>query len=271
MLLPTRISMLKPHIAGVALAVTIGLSGTVAVAQSDATPSPATDIACAVVDATASPIASPEASPVGDEMTGEAVTDEATIAELTDVATTCNPDAGAGIDDVSVTQFGDNFYGIEYQYMRGTQVFRVLEMYSVENDTWTLRQQKLQSPQTEEDTITLSAKIGGETGIEVTPGSFNIVPAMRISILNRDSADLGLAVFLATEDVDTESLTGQDAAALPDTLELQGETLIPAGTTGEMLFEGLGEGDYVLVALDAGDAVIGAAPLTIEPPLDLGL
>ncbi|HWV23484.1 MAG TPA: hypothetical protein VNZ58_04795 [Thermomicrobiales bacterium] len=265
----THFSTLKPQVAGIALAITIGLSGTVAAAQTDATPSPVADISCAVIDVSATPES--EASPVSEEMSGEAVTDEATIALLTDVATTCNPDAGADITDVAVTQYGDDLYGIEYQYMHGHQVLRVLEMYSVEHDTWTLRQQKSLSPQSDEDTITLSAKIGGDTGIEVTPGSFNIVGAMRVNILNRDASDLSLAVFSATDDVDVASLAGQNVADLPDTLELQGEMLVPAGTSGDMLFEGLAEGSYVFVALDAGDSVINAAPVTIEPPLDLGL
>lgn len=269
MLLPTRISTLKPQVTGIALAVAIGLSGTVA-AQPDATPSPSTAVTCASAGA-ASPAATPEGSPASEEMTGEQVTDEATIAELTEVATTCNPDAGAGIDDVTVTRFGNDLYGIEYQYMRGRQVLRVLEMYSVEHDTWTLRQHQTLSPQSDEDTITLSVKIGGDAGLEVTPGSFNVVPAMRLSIVNRDSADLGLAVFSAAGEVETGDLVGQDVATLPDSLELQGETVIPAGTTGDMLFEGLGEGNYVLVTLDTDDTVIGAAPLTIEPPLDLGI
>lgn len=266
-----RIAGLKPPVAAIALAVTIGLSGTVAAAQADATPSPAMDVTCAVVDASATPGASPMASPASEEMTGTEVTDESIVTELTNVATTCNPDAGEGITDVAVSQYGDNLYGIEYQYMRGTQVIRVLEMYQVENGTWALSQQKSVSPETDEDTITLSAKIGGDPAIEVTPGSFNIVPAMRVNILNRDSSDLSLAVFSAQGEVDTDTLTGKDAASLPDSLELQGETMVPAGTTGEMLFEGLGEGNYVLIALDAGDTVIGAKPVTIQPPLDLGL
>lgn len=274
-----RISSLRPHLAGVALAVTIGLSGAFGTATAqDATPATAEGVVCAELAGGATPVTSPEASaaaataiPVTDELQGEPVTDESIISELTAVATACNPDASGGIDVASVEQFGPDLYGIEYQYMQGAQVFRVLEMYSVEQDTWTLRQQQSKSAQTDEDTITISAKIGGDPAIEVSPGSFNITPAMRVNILNRDSADLSLALFSTTAEVDTDALAGTDAASLPETMELQGETLVVAGTSGEMLFEGLGEGQYVLVVLDGSDAVVAASPLTIDPPLDLGL
>ena len=272
----SRVSSLRPHIAGVALALTIGLSGALGTATAqDATPATAEGVVCAELNGGATPVSSPEAAasaiPVTEKMQGEPVTDQSIIDKLTSVATACNPDASGGIDVASVEQFDTNLYGIEYQYMHGTQVIRVLQMYSVENDTWTLRQQQSKSPETEEDTITVSAKIGGDPAIEISPGSFDFTPAMRVNILNRDTSDLSLAVFSTSEDVDTNSLTGMDAASLPDTMELQGETMVVAGASGEMLFEGLEEGTYTLVVLDGSDAVLAASPITINPPLDLGL
>jgi hypothetical protein len=268
---------LRPRIVGVVLAVSIGLSGAVATAQ-DATPTGAEGVVCAELEGGATPVASPEASavaaataiPVADEMQGEPVTDEAIIAEVTEVVSACNPDASGGIEVASVELFDTDLYGIEYQYMQGAQVLRVLEMYSVENDTWTLRQQQSKAPETDEDTITISAKIGGDPAIETSPASFDYTPAMRVNITNRDTTDLSLALFSTSEEVDTTTLAGTDAASLPETMELQGETLVVAGTSGQMLFEGLEEGTYVLAVLDGSDAVIAANPLTINPPLDLG-
>ena len=278
--IPSRgASSLRPHLAGVALALTIGLSGAFGTATAqDATPASAQGVVCSELAGGSTPVSAVEASataataiPVTEELQGEPVTDESVISELTAVASVCNPDASNGIDVASVEQFDTNLYGIEYQYMRGAQVFRVLEMYSVENDTWTLRQHQPKSAQTDEDTITISAKIGGDPAIEVSPGSFNFTPAMRVNILNRDATDLSLALFSTSEEVDTASLAGTDAASLPETMELQGETLVIAGASGEMLFQGLDEGNYLLVVLDGSDTVVAANPLTINPPLDLGL
>lgn len=278
MTFPQHTLSIRPRIIGTALALSIGLSGAVAMAQ-DATPPTAEGVICAELDGGATPVASPEASaaaaataiPVDEEMQGEEVTDEAVITQLTEVVRACNPDLPGDINVAGVQQFDTDLYGIEYQYMHGTQVMRVLEMYSVENDTWTLRQQQSKAPQTEEDTITVAAKIGGDPAIETSPASFDFTQAMRVNITNRDSADLSLALFSTSEEVDPASLEGMDAVSLPETLELQGETLVVAGATGEMLFEGLEEGNYVLVVMDASDAVIAANPLTINPPLDLGL
>jgi len=266
-----RTSSLRPQIAGVALALTIGLSGAVATAQ-DATPSSSPDVTCAMVMEDASPEASPAAaSPVAETPTGDVVTDEAVIADLTAAVATCNPDLGEDVEVIEVVQFDTNHFGIEYQYMQGRQVLRVLEMYSVENSTWTQGDKQSKSAATDEDTITISAKIGGDPAIEVSPGTFNITPAMRVSILNRDAADLSLALFSASEEVDTDALTGTDAASLPASLELQGETMVMAGESGDMLIEGIEEGTYVLVVLDSNDSVVAASPLTVDPPLDLGL
>jgi hypothetical protein len=279
--LSDRTSSLRPRIAGLALALAVGLSGAAGIASAqEATPTGAEGVVCAeVLEAGATPVSSPEASavaaataiPVADEMQGEPVTDEAIIAELTEVASSCNPEASGGIEVGSVEQFDTDLYGIEYQYLQGRQVIRVLEMYSVENDTWTLRQQQSRSPETDEDTITIAAKIGGDPAIETSPASFSFTPAMRVNITNRDASDLSLALFSTSEEVDPASLAGTDAASLPETMELQGETLVIAGSTGEMLFEGLEEGTYMLVVLDGSDAVVAASPLTIDPPLDLGL
>lgn len=265
---------LRPRLAGAALALTIGLSGTAAVAQ-DATPSPAEGVVCATESAT--PIASPGASPaataipVTEELQGETVEDEALISEITDVALACNPDASGGIEVEEVVQYDTNLYGIEYQYQQGAQVIRVLETYSMENGTWTLRQQQAQAPETDEDTITIGVSVGGDPPLEISPGSFAETPAARFRITSSDSADLGVALFSASGEVDTEALAGTSVDALPETLTLEGKTSVVAGTTEEMLFEGLKEGNYVIAVLDGSDTVTAATPLTIDPPADLGL
>lgn len=264
----------RPRLACAALALTIGFSGTAAVAQ-DATPPAAEGVVCATETATpiASPAASPAATaiPVTEELQGEPVEDEALIAQLTDVAIACNPEAAGAIEVEEVVQYDTDLYGIEYQYQRGAQVVRVLELYSVENGTWTLRQQQEQSPETEEDTITIAVNIGGDPPLEVSPGSFAETPATRLRITSSATADMSVALFSASEEVDAEALTGTAVDALPETLTLEGETSVVAGTTDELLFEGLEEGNYVVAVLDGSDTVIAASPLTIDPPADLGL
>lgn len=264
----------RPRLACAALALALGLSGTAAVAQ-NASPAAAEGVVCATENATpiASPAASPAATaiPVTEELQGEPVEDEALIGELTDVAAVCNPDAEGGIEVEEVVQYDTDLYGIQYQYQRGSQVIRVLEMYSVENGTWTLRQQQSESPETDEDTITISVKIGGDPALEISPTSFAETPATRLTIQSSASSDLGVALFSASEEVDTEALAGTAVDAVPETLTLEGETSVVAGTTDEMLFEGLKEGNYVVAVLDGSGTVTAASTLTVGPPADLGL
>lgn len=257
----SRFRILRPRLAATALALTIGLGGSAAVAQ-DATPAD-TAVNCQIA-AGEVVVGTPEASPVTD-VQGTPVEDEAMIEDVTAAVQGCNPDVADSIEIDEVVQYEDGSFGVTYQFTQNQQVLRVLETYAAEGDAWTLVGHESQAPETDLDVITLSVKVGDDT-LEVTPGQSNLTDATRLRVESSASTDTTVGLYAASEDVDTESLAGTDVSELEG---IAGEQVIPAGETQEVLFEGLEEGTYLVVVSDDSGSIVSASSVTIDPPMEL--
>jgi len=270
----TRTStFVRSRLATVALALSISLAGGAAVAAQDASPASSGEVACTAPNAgTPSPIASPSASPVAEDLSGGTVVDDqATIDELTAVVTECAPEGAADLEVLTVYGYADGRYGVDFQYRTGMQVIRMLDVYSNQAGSWTLENQIAQSPETDEDSITVSVKFGAETGvIELSPAQFAQQPAIKFRAANEGTDAMTFSLYQGSEGFDPAAVAGQDATAVEGTLSAPiGSAAVPAGEQLEILFEGLEPGPYVIVVFDASGAADSAALVTIDEPLVL--
>jgi hypothetical protein len=267
-MIPGHFDSLRSRVAAGALALTISLVGAGAVAAQDATP--AGDANCALPEAAA---ASPAASPAAEGLTaGPVVDDPAIIEAATQAATACAPEGATNIVVDAVYGFADGRYAVDYQFVTGKQLMRLVDSFNAQTGTWTLENRDAsKSPKSELDSITASVKIGGEAGIELSPAQFAIQPAVNFHVNNQGDEALTFALYSGPADFDPASVAGVDSASLPDTLAPLGSGEAPAGTEIDVVFEGLEEGSYVIVIFDGSDTATNAALVTVDPPLDLGV
>ena len=269
----TKAPFVRSRIATAALALSLSLAGGTAVAAQDATPTAGGEVVCTAPNvATPEAGASPVASPAAEDLTAAPVVDDqATIDELTAVATECAPDGATELEVLAVYGFADGRYAVDYQYRNGVQVIRMLDVYSNQTGTWTLETQTPESPQTDLDSITTSVKFGAEPGvIELSPAQFAQQPAIKFRAANEGTDAMTFSLYQGSEDFDPASVTGQDATAVEGTLSAPlGSAAVPAGEQLEVLFEGLEPGAYVIVIFDGTGAADSAALVTIDEPLEL--
>jgi hypothetical protein len=271
-MIPGQLDSLRSRVAAGALALSISLAGGGIVAAQDASPAPGGDAVCDLPE-TATPAASPEASPVAEGLTaGPVVDDPAIIDSATQAATACAPEGATNIVVDAVYGFADGRYAVDYQFLSGTQLVRLVDSFNAQTGTWTLESRDAsQSPKSELDTITASVKVGGEAGLELSPPQFSIQPAVNFHVNNQGEEPVTFALYSGPADFDPASVEGVDSASVPDTLSPLGSSDIAGTTETDVIFEGLEEGSYVIVVFDSGDTATHAALVTVDPPLDLGV
>jgi hypothetical protein len=147
----------------------------------------------------------------------------------------------------------------------------MLDVYNNQTGSWVLENQIAQSPETNEDSITVSVKFGAEAGvIELSPSSFGQLPAVKFHANNQAADAMTFALYTGTADFDPASVTGQDMTAVEGTLQAPVATAAVPGTTEmDVLLEGLEQGTYVIVIYDASGAADSAAVVTVDEPLVL--
>ena len=255
---------LRSRLATAAVALSISLTGAGIVAAQDATP--AGNVNCEAPQI-ATPAASPAASPVAEAAAGTVVDDQAVIDELTQVVTTCAPEGATNLEVHEVHAFADGRYAVDYQYLSGKQLVHLMDSWSNQTGTWALENRTPLSPESNEDTITASVKIGGEAGLELSPAQFPLQPAVNFHVNNQGDAPVTFGFYSGPADFDVASITGVTMDAVPDTLSPLGSSTVPGTTELDVVFEQLDPGSYVIVVFDGSGAATNAALVTIDEPV----
>lgn len=262
----TQSFLQKSGIAGLALAASIGLAGS-AVAQ-DATPSasPASvSVACSTPTA-GTPESTPMATP--ETQTAETVTDQATIDAATSAVSQC-AEGATDIQVVQVMQYGDGSIGVEYRYLMDKQVMQVSHTFMVEGDMWTTLNSEMVRPTTEMDSATVAVQVSDGL-VEANIASFPLNGALRLQATNNTAGDVTMVVYLAGDsEFDVATLEGTTRDSAPEGLQQVGAILAPTGSTTDLLFEGLDQGTYVIVAYDADGNMVGAGTLVADAPTSI--
>jgi hypothetical protein len=237
---------LRSRLATAAVALSISLTGAGIVAAQDATPAG---------DAAAEQAAAP------------VVEDQAVIDELTQVVTTCAPEGATNLEVHEVHAFADGRYAVDYQFLSGKQLIHLMDSWSNQTGTWTLENRTQLSPESNEDTITASVKIGGEAGLELSPAQFPLQPAVNFHVNNQGDSPITFGLYSGPADFDVASISGVTMDAVPDTLSPIGTAAVPGTTELDVVFEQIEAGSYVIVVFDASGAATNAALVTIDEPV----
>lgn len=174
----------------------------------------------------------------------------------------------SNVDVHEVLDLGDGRIAVDYQVTIGKQVEHVTDVYVQEDGIWKVDANAGgDTPETDLDSTTASVKVSeadGAIAIEVSPNPIMNQPAVKLQIANQTDSFIIVALLQGT---DAASLpTGFDAAEQMEGVEILGSTAVEPGEHGIALWEGLDEGDYVIL-VETGDGT-AAYDLTIDPPFD---
>jgi uncharacterized cupredoxin-like copper-binding protein len=174
---------------------------------------------------------------------------------------------------------GDGSLSIDYQTLGGKQVFHYLDVLVQEDGVWKFDASFDLSPETDLDTVSVGVKFASEEDelvIEISPASIEALPAALFQITNTGDWGHTFELLKVPDGFDPASLTHPDPAAeLPEGVEYLGGTFLEPGQSGEVLFEGLEAGSYVIYCyVEAPDGETHAdkgmyTTLTITEPVEI--
>ena len=166
-----------------------------------------------------------------------------------------------------VLDYGDGSLGVDYQLNIGKQVVHFTDTLVQEGDFWLVDGRTIETPETDLDSTTASVKTSisdGSVVIEVSPNPIMNQPAVKLQMVN--NADSAEHVTLL-QGGDAASMTDLDLANLPEGVTFVGHADAEPGAFVDTLFEGLEEGNYVVV-VETSNGETGAFDITIDPPFD---
>ena len=172
------------------------------------------------------------------------------------------------VDVHEVVDYGDGTIGVDYQVLLGQQIIHNNGVLTQVDGGWLIDGRTSMAPETQLDSTTASVKAsvdGDAVVIEVSPSPLANQPAVKLQITN--NADSAINVLLL-QGGDAASVTSADLTALPEGVTFVGDVHnVGAGEIVDTAFEGLAEGQYVIVVQTA-DGATGSYDLTIDPPFD---
>lgn len=166
-----------------------------------------------------------------------------------------------------VVDFGDGSLGVTYDVAIGQQHFHFTDVLVPAGDSYAIDNRVTAPGETDMDSTTASIKAsvdGGAVVIEVSPSPVMNQPAVKFQITNNADSRAHVVIL---QGGDAASVTSADLTALPEGVTVVGQAWAAPGAIVGTLFEGLPEGNYVVV-VETDNGETGSFDLTIDPPFD---
>jgi hypothetical protein len=173
--------------------------------------------------------------------------------------------SGITVNEVLAT--ADGALIVDYQATVGQQVLHFADVLVQQGDAWLVDGRAVETPETDLDSTTASIKTSVADGgllIEASPSPLSNQEAVKFQVTNGTESAQNVVLL---QGGDAASITSLDFTALPEGVTFVGEVHVAPGAIIDTLFEGLAEGNYVIV-VEGEDGTFGTLDLTIDPPFD---